>query len=288
MRRFPEWRQWAAVAFLVGALVARPSEAQDAVGLTFDVRVTTGDSAAGTHQTGKGWIAGKRTRLDLAGGLPNQAMAGMGGQNISIIIDDDSTGTAVIALVMHDEKKFMYPSRMMEQVKEMMASLAGNAKMTFAVSNVVVDTLGAGETISGFATKRYKLSADIRMTMEMMGESMDQSMHVESEGDFAEELADFADPLRDTRGFKAMTAGMPFMDSTANAELEKLLRAAPRGLALRQVDRVTGVTEGDMPTPTTTTTLSNIRRATFSPSVFDMPEGYTEMEMPMMGAPEVN
>ena len=286
MRTIDLCRRLGAALFLVSAAFAPPLSAQDVSGLTFDVRVVTGDSSAGTHQTGKGWIAGKRTRLDLAGGLPNQAMPGMGGQNVSIIIDEDSTGAAVIALLMHDDKKFMYPSRMMEQVKEMMASMAAEAKMTFSVSNVVVDTLGAGETVSGFATKRYKVSADIRMTMELMGESMDQSMHVESEGDFSEELGDFADPLRDTRGFKAMTAGMPFMDSTANAEMEKLLRAAPRGLALRQVDRVTGVTEGDMAPPTTTTTLSNIKRASFSPSVFDMPEGYTELEIPMM--PEMN
>ena len=286
MRTISLCRRLGAACCLGFAAIAPSLGAQDVSGLTFDVRVTTGDSSAGTHQTGKGWIAGKRTRLDLAGGLPNQAMPGMGGQNISIIIDDDSTGAAVIALVMHDEKKFMYPSRMMEQVKEMMASMAQDAKMTFNVSNVVVDTLGAGETISGFTTKRYRVSADIRMTMALMGESMDQTMHVESEADYSEELGDFSDPLRDTRGFKAMTAGMPFMDSTANAEMEKLLRAAPRGLALRQVDRVTGVTEGDMAPPVTETRLSNIKRATFSPSVFDMPEGYTEMELPMM--PEMN
>ena len=143
------------------------------------------------------------------------------------------------------------------------------------------DIQGANRFITEFARL-------IRMTMEMMGESMDETMHVESEGDFAEELADYADPLRDTRGFKAMTSGIPFMDSTATAELEKLMRAAPRGLALRQVDRVTGVTEGDMAPPTTTTTLSNIKRTTFPPSVFDIPEGYTESVMPMMGGPEVN
>ena len=274
-------RRFALVLCLGLALAATSLAAQDVAGLTFDVRVATGDSAAGTHQTGQGWIAGNRSRLDLAGGMPNAPMPGSAGQNVSIIVED-SSGTSVVVLLMHDQKKVMYPSRMMAQLKEMMASLADLPKMTFTVSNLRVDTLGAGETISGFATKRYRIAADIRMTMDMMGENIDQTMHVESEGDFAEELADFADPLRDTRGFKSMTAGMPWMDSTASAEMEKLVRAAPRGLALRQVDRVTGVTEGEMPTPTTTTTLSNIKRATFSPSVFQVPEGYTEMEMPMM------
>jgi hypothetical protein len=118
--------------------------------------------------------------------------------------------------------------------------------------------------------------------MEMMGESMNQSMHVESEGDYAEELSEFSDPLRDTRGVRSMTAGMPWMDSTATAEMEKLIRATPRGLALRQVDRVTGVTEGDMPMPTTTTTLTNVKRESFSRSIFALPEGYTELDMPMM------
>lgn len=281
MRRIHVWRGLVLAAFAAVVLGVRPAAAQDVAGLTFDVRVTTGDSAAGTQQTGKGWIAGNRTRLDLAGGMPSAPLPGGGGQNVSIIMQD-SSGTSVLALVMHDEKKFMYPSRMMAELKEMMASLPDQPKMTFTVSNIVVDSLGAGETVSGFTTKRFKISADISMAMAVMGESMNQTMHVESEGDYAEELADFADPLRDTRGFRVMTSGMPWMDTTSAAELQKLERATPRGLALRHVDRVTGVTEGDMAIPTTTTTLSNIKREMIHPSVFAIPEGYAEMEMPMM------
>ena len=259
----------------------RPAGAQDLAGLTFDVRVTTGDSTAGTHQTGRGWIAGKNTRLDLAGGMPNAPVPGGGGQNVSIIVLD-SSGTSLVALLMHDEKKVMYPGRMMAELKEMMASFPEQPKMKFTVSNIVVDSLGAGETVSGFATKRYKISADISLAMDIMGESMNQTMHVESEGDYAEELSDFTDPMKDTRGFRAMTSGMPWMDTTSAAELEKLERVTPRGLPLRHVDRVTGVTEGDMAIPATTSTLSNIKREMIPPSVFAIPEGYTEMEMPAM------
>lgn len=286
MRRIDVWRRLAVVVFLGIAVASRPLAAQEVAGLTFEVSVATDDPAVATQQTGRGWIAGKQTRLDLRGaGMPAPGMPGMTTDNVSIIIHDSSEA-AVVALVMHDQKKFMYPSRMMQQLQEMMASLAEKPKMTFSVSNIVVDSLGAGETVSGFATKRFKLSADISMAIEMMGESVTQAMHVESEGDYAEELSEFADPLRDTRGVKAITAGMPWMDSVATAEMDKLVRATPRGLALRQVDRVTGVTEGDMPTPTTTTILSNLKRESFSRSIFAMPEGYTEFEMPMM--PPVN
>ena len=287
MRIFPEWRRLAAVAFLAGVLAAGPSEAQETAGLAFDVTVSTGDSAAGTHQTGRGWIAGKRTRLDLRGGMPGAGMPGMGGDNVSIIVHD-SADAPTVALVMHDTKKFMYPSRMMEQLKEMMEAMTERPVMTFSVTNITVDTLGPGETISGFTTKRYKVSADIAMAIEMMGESVNESMHVESEGDYAEELSDYSDPLRDTRGFKSLTSGMPWADSASTAEMEKLFLAAPRGLALRQVDRVTGATEGGGPTPITTTRLSNIRRESVPLAMFAIPEGYTEMEMPMMDGSEVN
>jgi hypothetical protein len=287
VRRFLDWRRLAAVASLAGALVAQPSEAQEAAGLTFEVSVNTGDSTAGTHQTGRGWIAGKRTRLDLRGGMPGTAMPGMGGDNVSIIVHDSSDAPTV-TLVMHDTKKFMYPSRMMERLKEMMEAMPEQPAMTFSVTNIVVDTLGAGEMISGFATKRYKVSADIAMAIEMLGQSVNESMHVESEGDYAEELSDYSDPLRDTRGVKALMSGMPWADSASTAEMEKLVRAVPRGLALRQVDRVTGVTEGGEPVQTTTTRLSNIKRESVPLAMFALPEGYTEMEMPMMGGPEVN
>jgi hypothetical protein len=182
----------------------------------------------------------------------------------------------------------MYPSKLMEQLKELMEAMTEKPVMTFSVSNIVVDTLGAGETISGFATKRYKLSADVGISIEMMGEHVTESMHVESEGDFAEELSDYSDPLRDTRGFKSLTSGMPWADSASAAEMEKLVLAAPRGLALRQVDRVTGATERGEQPPTTTTRLSNIRRESIPLAMFAIPEGYTEMELPMMGGPDVN
>ena len=280
MRRIHVWSGLVVAAFAAIVSGVKPAGAQDVAGLTFDVRVTTGDSAAGTHQTGRGWIAGKNTRLDLAGGMPNAPMPG-GGQNVSIIVQD-SSGTSLVALVMHDETKVMYPGRMMVELKEMMASFPEQPKLKFTVSNIVVDSLGAGETVSGFATKRYKISADISLAMDIMGESMNQTMHVESEGDYAEELSDFTDPMKDTRGFRAMTSGMPWMDTASAAELEKLERVTPRGLPLRSVDRVTGVTEGDMQIPPTTTMLSNIKRETLSTSVFAIPEGYTEMEMPMV------
>jgi len=103
-----------------------------------------------------------------------------------------------------------------------------------------------------------------------------------SEGDYAEELAGYIDPLQTTRSLEAMTSGMPGMDSSAVAELGKLAAARPRGLPMRQSDRMTGASEGGMPMPATVTTLSNIKRAEFSPTVFSIPDGYTEMEMPQI------
>lgn len=288
MRRLDVLQRLAVVLCVGVVLAARPSAAQDMAGLTFDVRVTTGDSAAGSHQTGRGWIAGKRARLDLRGsGIPAETMpgmVGMPGQSISMILHDSGGSQAVIMLD-HDNKKVMYPSRMMEQLQEMMATLPDQPRMSFSVTNVVVDSLGAGETVSGFATKRFRLKADITMAVEVMGESMNQTMYIESEGDYAEELSDYTDPLQSSRAFQAFTSGMSWMDSSATTEMNKIALATPRGLVLRQVDRVTGVFEG-LPSQATVTALSNIKRATFSPSVFEVPEDYTEMEMPEI--PDIN
>lgn len=280
VRKLLEWRGLGAVVCLVGALAASPAAAQEADGLTFDVSVLTGDSGRSKHQAGRGWIAGKRTRLDFSGGVPGTATDGLDGDSVSMIVGD-SAGASQVALVMHESKKVAYPGRMMEQLKEMMETMEEKPKMTFSVSNVVVDTLGAGETISGFATRRFRLTADIAMAIEMMGESATESMHIETEGDYAEKLSEFSDPLRDTRGVTSMVRAMPWVDSSSIAEMEKLTRAGPRGLALRQVDRVTGVTEGGDPVQTITTRLSNIKRERIPLSVFAIPADYTEMETPL-------
>lgn len=273
-----------ALALLATVEVA-PARAQDVSGLAFDLTITTGDSASGPTQTGRGWIYGRRSRLDLKGtAIRAQAFTGMPGQNTSLIVHDSSEA-AVVAVVDHDSKKFMYPARMMGQLREMMAAMAGEApRMTLAITNVQVDTLGDGHTVSGFATRRFRVSADISMSMEIMGESAQEEMRVESEIDVAPELAEFADPLRDTRGLKGLTAGLPFVDSSATAQLEKLMRVTPRGLALRQVDRISGTSLEGEEVQTSTTLLSNVRRATFPLSTFTIPEGYTELEM-TLGSP---
>lgn len=154
--------------------------------------------------------------------------------------------------------------------------------MTLRVSNVTVDSLGAGETISGFATKRFKLRADISMAIELMGENVEQSIHIETEGDYSEELGDFMDPLQSSRALQAFISGIPFVDSMATSELHKIVGVMPRGLPLRQIDRMTDVSEGGARAEGALTVLSNIKRAAFSPAVFAIPEGYTELEMPMM------
>lgn len=274
-----------ALAVLTAAS-AGSAGAQEVSGLAFDVSVITGDSATGVPQTGRGWIYGKRSRIDLKGPAnPTQAIPGMPGQNISMIVHD-SAEAAIMAVVDHDSRKFFYPARMMAQLNDMMASLPELPRLSISVANVVVDTLGDGHTVSGFATKRFRISADITLSMDVPGERMQQEMHIESEGDFAEDLADFTDPIRDTRGLGALRAGLPMWDSGVTAELDKLVKAAPRGLVLRQVDRISGATESGDRAETSTTLLSNVRRTTFPLSTFALPEGYTELEMPLM--PQLN
>lgn len=281
MGRVLSWRRSAMTMCIGLALAVRPSPAQEVAGITFDVSVTAEDSSGTAKQAGTGWIAGKRSRLDLRGpGSITQGMPGLPGQNISLIVED-SSGVAVVAVVDHDSKKVMYPSKMMEQVRQMMTMLPEQPRMTFKVANIKVDTLGAGETVSGFTTKRFRLQADVSVAISMMGENEEQTMHIETEGDYAEELSDFMDPLQGSRTFQAFTSGMPFLDSTATAELGKLAAIMPRGLPLRQTDRMTGVTEGGNEVEGSTTRLSNIKRQSFPVAVFAVPEGYTEMRMPM-------
>ncbi len=268
-------------AWCVGmVLAAAPSGAQDVSGLTFDVSVTTGDSATARTQTGQGWVAGSRSRVDLRGEAnPAETVPGLKGENISMLMDD-SAGTLTMIVVDHDTKKFFNPARAFDQIKEMLESLPEKPRVSFTVTNVVVDTLGAGETISGFSTKRFRLRADLSMAMEMMGESMNDTMHLESEGDYTEELSEFSDPLQGTRGVQAFISGMPWMDSTAMAELGKITHATPRGVPLRLTEQLGEVEVGGAAPPARITGLSNIKRGTFSPAVFAIPDGYTEMDMP--------
>ena len=275
-------RYTAALACIVIMGVATAPGAQETPGLAFDVTVTTGDSGSRVVQTGRGWITGQRSRIDLKGpGNPTSTIPGMSGSNVSFIVHDSADAEAVFLMLDHDNKQFAYPGKMMEELRQMMAALQVKPRFSVTVSNIKVDTLGAGETISGFATKRYRVSADVSMSLELMGESTGETMHVVSEGDYAEELTGFVDPLQSSRTLEALSSGMPGMDSSANAELRKLEAARPRGLPLRQTDRVTGVTENGSVPEVTVTAISNIRREPVAAAIFAIPEGYKELVMPM-------
>lgn len=253
--------------------------AQETSGLTFDVRVTSGESeTSAAAQTGRGWIAGKRSRIDLRGPSIPHALPGMSGSDVTFIVHD-SAGASTVAVLDHEKKEFAYPAKMVDAIRRMMDALPDKPRFSFKVTNVKVDSLGAGETISGFVTKRFRLSADLTMSVEMLGESVSEAMQVVSEGDYAEELSEYIDPLQSSRLMDMLALGMPGIDSLGNAELQKLVVARPRGLPLRQTDRVTGVTESGSAPPVIVTAISNIKREAISLAIFAIPPGYTQAEL---------
>lgn len=263
---------------------AGPIAAQTSAGVTFDMTFTTSDSgnAPLSEQRGRGWMTRDRARIDMSGA----PMLGRGTDtgSVSIIVEAGASGARSTAILNHAERQIVRPERMMEEMNQMMQALPVMPQMNLEVKRFVVDTLGAGETIDGFATTRYRVRMELAMRVAVMGESQEMSMAVDETGDYITEFRDFVDAMQDVAPMRSLTQ-MFGSSPELNAQLERIVAQTPKGLQARADARMTmsNFLLGGEHVVVHSVRMSSIRRAEIPNSVFAIPAGYTELEMPKPG-----
>jgi hypothetical protein len=164
-------------------------------------------------------------------------------------------------------------AEMGKTANNMQAALGGMAKMEFADVKVDLQDLGAGEPIDGYATWKYKLVQSDTMKMTMMGRTINTPSASTTEIWVAPQLDGLMDP-----------SARPLVTTPTGpmAELMRQLTAQygkmKKGLPLK---RVTTIVSGEGPrqhTRVMTTTITNVKKTAISPSVFEVPSGYTKID----------
>lgn len=260
-------------SLLVASLIA--PHALGAQGLSYDMLTTgTGPDRSGAMTTrnfmsAHGQFSGGNSRLDITESMAPGGMMGMG----TYTITSGSKGTVTSV----DPAKHQYTvidiAEMGKAANDAQAALGGIAKMEFTDVKVDLQDLGAGEPIDGYATYKYKLTQSYTMKMTMMGHAINSPSSSTTEIWIAPQLDGLMDPS--ARPMVATPSG-------PMAELMRQLTAQygkmKRGLPLK---RVTTSVSGDgarQHTTTMTSTITNVKKSAISPSVFEVPSGYTKVD----------
>ena len=264
----------ARVALAAIAIAALPlaSHAARAQGLTYDMRMTAESERAGkttpaqTMMTAHGHYSGGNSRMDI-----DQSMmpGGMMGKGTYIIVRSGSRTELIV-----DPEKHTYIELNADSMAKFAASarnaLGGMVKTEMTDVTADVQPLGPGETIQGYSTMKYRITNGYTMTTSMMGRTRHTTQHTTSDIWMAPKLEGLFNP---------MARGAP---QGGNAALADKIAAAyakiGKGVPIKSVTQ--SVTSGDQTSSSTSTMeLLNIKTGPVSPSLFEVPAGYTKTDI---------
>lgn len=247
--------------------------------LALDFRTST--SMEGVPEAGilTGHIVGSGTkvRIDMStvgGRSPSPLMSADG--PVSMIVSD--SGRTITYL---DAKNNQYmsfrPGEMMAEAQAM-----GGVKMEFSDTDARVENLGAGPRILGHATSHYRVGTRLTMTISGMGQSQSVKIASTTEYFYPTDIKSALNP------FAAITGtDMMGMFGGTNREFADKLKAAekklPKAPPLRTTTTATITTDGTSRVTKSETEVTSVQWVNADPKVFEIPAGYTAVEVPTMG-----
>lgn len=270
--------RFAAIAVLAFTPVAIARAQVAGKDLALDFRTST--SMEGMPEAGvlTGHIvgSGSKIRIDMSTvGGPSPTPLPTEGP-VSMIVSD--SGRTITYL---DAKNSQYmsvrPGDMLAEAREM-----GMVKMEFSGTDAKVDNLGAGPKILGHPTAHYRVGT--RLTIRISGMGQQESVKIASTSDyyFPTDIRSAVNPFASITG-----TDMIGMFGASNKEFADKMKAAekklPKAPPLRTLTTATITTGGTSRVTKTSTEVTSVRWVNADPRVFEIPAGYTAVEMPKMG-----
>jgi len=137
-----------------------------------------------------------------------------------------------------------------------------------------VEDLGPGEPLDGYATYKYRLTQAFTMRITVMGHTISTPTQSTTDIWVAPQLDGLMDPS--ARPPEAVSTG-------PMAEVTRQMVAAygkmRKGLMLKRVSTSEGGSGERKHTSITTMTITNVKKTSISPSVFEVPAGYTKVAL---------
>lgn len=247
-----------------------------AQGVSYDITTTatgadprTGTTSTRVFSSAHGQFASGMSRLDFTQSMMPGGMMGTG----TYMITNAAKGTTTSVDPARREYLVLDVAELAKTAADLQKSLGGVAKTEMTDVKVGIEDLGAGEQMEGVATYKYRITQSFTMTISVMGHDMRSATRSTTDVWVAPALDALMDPSA-----RAATAA----PSGAAAELTKQLSAAyltmKKGLMLKRVSTNESGSGSRTHTSTITTMITNVKRSSISPSVFQVPAGYTEVK----------
>ena len=267
-----------AASFTTLALCATFATGAGAQGLSYDLLTSgTGLGRGGAGETltfmaAHGQFADGKSRLDITESLSPGGPMGPG----TYMIMNTTKGTMTMVDPAKRQYVEMNPGEMAKSAAGLQQAMGGMMKQELSGVRVNLEELGAGETIEGYATLKYRLSQDYTMKTSMMGRTTEMVQHSTTDLWVAPKLDGIMNPMARPAA-SAATGPM----AALTAEVTKAYAKMRPGVMLKSITTSETTTSGRSNKSTMTMTLSNVKRTSISPSVFEVPSGYTKMASPM-------
>ncbi|MDQ6829068.1 MAG: DUF4412 domain-containing protein [Gemmatimonadota bacterium] len=256
------------------ALTLVIAPALGAQGLSYDMKTTgsmvdprSGAATTRTFMAAHGQFANGVSRIDITESMSPGGLMGTG----TYTITNAAKGTTTIV----DPAKRTYmelnPAELAKTAAGLQQSLGGLAKTEISDISVNVEDLGAGEPIEGYSTVKYRVTESYTMNMTVMGRSNRSTTHTTSELWVAPQLDGIMNPT--ARPAAADPTG-PMAELTT--QLMKAYAKVKKGVMLKRVAVMESESNGKPRSTTMTMTIENVKRASISPSAFEVPSGYSK------------
>lgn len=246
-----------------------------AQGLSYDMStVGSGPDRSGATVTrvmtsAHGQFQSGNSRLDIVESAAPVGMMMMG----TYMITNGSKGTVTSV----DPAKRQYTvidlAELGKTATDMQAALGGMAKTEIADVKVGLEDLGPGETLEGYATWKYRLTQSFTMNMTVMGRTMSTPSASTTDVWIAPQL----DGLMNPNARPPVSTTGPMAELTA--QYAAVYGKMRKGLMLKQITTSEGGSGAHKRLSTITMTITNVKKSAISPSVFEVPAGYTKVAL---------
>lgn len=254
------------------AVAARPALLVDGVTFSYKVSSSRKDpkGAPPSSYVSTVRLAGGNMRMDYTDGV--NPMVGKDGY--MVIRGDDER----LAIVNAKEKQVMVLDA--AALGTGMGAMLNNPmlKLTFKDQSFSYEDLGAGETILGNRTRKFRLKQRYTMEMRVMGMRRSSTDETVTDQWIATELKGI-DERAMKRWARAFGSGVKVTNPELAAQMDRFMKDSKGGLALKSVVVSTRSDGKKTETDTTTMEVVDLRPASMDASIFTWPESYAVVDM---------
>jgi hypothetical protein len=238
-----------------------------AAGITYEFKSSTA-GRGGATLAGTTAIEGNNVRIEFASGDNLVFQSG------SMLISRDGGKTF---LVLDPKSKNYYEFSLEDLMKtagNVLKAMGGMVQMSVTNQNVDVREAGAGETIEGYPTRKYLVNSSYDLSMKLLGSTTNSKVETSAESWVTDKIpAEYMTFVHQ----KGLKSGFDDLDKLIDAQAGKI-----KGFILRQVMTTRTSSGKKTDSAVTTTTVSGVKTGPVPATQFEVPDGYTQIESPMM------